>query len=224
MIKETLPDRLTPLLEDETSREYMKGCLSELRSNMKDAQVEMRTLLISMLLLLALFELLARSAISEVTIGPVKVNDLSLVLKALPVLLAFTYNSVIAKMILIMLIRGMHRYIIKHIALKLFESDIDLFLFPPSTFYILNLLGPFVTLGVTPTFVIGSLFTLILFLSVIFLPIGAEIYMFWVCFARLGLKDFMVWFSLVLSLILITQSFVYLILGFKIDPETEFSL
>jgi hypothetical protein len=224
MSNPNIAERIHPLLDDESIRDFLQTCLSDIRSNVKDAQAEVCTLLVSVLVLLTLFELLLHSAISELNFGPVKISDLALVIKTLPLLIAFIYQSIVAKTVLISMLRSVHRNIIKHTFPKLYKSEIDMFLFSPSTFYILNIADSFTDQTSVKSNITWISFSVILFLGTFLLPIGSEIYMFWICFARFGFRDLFVWLSLIFSVMFIVQALTHIGLKNKIDPDSKLSL
>jgi hypothetical protein len=215
-------DEAAVLFAKPAASDYLQGRLEELRSNIKDGQQLRRKLLLLMLLLAALFELVVRRAVVEFSLGFMKVSDASLVMKLLPVIFAFVFVYITASFATTGMMRALHSEILAHNQPDVSENPVKELLLPPSVFSILSLLHEFRTgeVRITPL----SIFVLTISVSVLILPPLVLAYMFWRCFAAFGAADWLLWISLVLSLMMVLAAFEILAVYIKVDPKEKFSL
>src|SRR6185503_5027496 len=71
------------------------------------------------------FELLTRAAISEVTLGPFKVNDFTLIQKVLPIAIAYLYYELCAFRAMVIIQSRVYGGIIRAICRPFFDNDLD---------------------------------------------------------------------------------------------------
>ena len=72
-------------------QDFAKNYLDKLYSNWKIAADKQGRAMTTILLLILAFELITRAVISEVSLGPFKLTDLSIIHKLLPAFLAYYY-------------------------------------------------------------------------------------------------------------------------------------
>lgn len=92
-----LTDRVRTVFSIENNRSYGEEFLKEVRQNRREVTTGIGRVITSVLLLMAAFELLVRASIEKVSIGPLELGDLSLLRKALPVVIAYYFYDLVTK-------------------------------------------------------------------------------------------------------------------------------
>lgn len=217
-----LAEEAAPLLSDPESRAYLEARLEELRGQIKDGQQLRGRLMLLLLLIAGFFELVVRRAVVEFDLGIIRISDLSLVMKLLPVVFSFVFAYVMSSVSTTGMMRALHSEILRKAQPAVAGSSVKELLLPQSVFSIINVIDAFQTgkMKVTPL----AFFVTMIFASVMVLPSVVVVYMFWRCFGAFGAGDWMVWVSCVLSALMVMAGFEILIIYTDVDPRETFNL
>lgn len=206
MNDKTILKRVKKALSDPETRNYAEEYLESVRANMQKTEDKSRRSFVILFVLLALFELLTRSAIAELTLGPFKLKDFSLIYKLLPVAIAYCYYEFLGLLTMRRLLRETHDVIMENIHKPIFENDLCYYLLPSS-----NLVAEEIITSATEGLwakIIHNL-SLPLFIVLIFSPLVFEVYALHKCFVIYGVTDVLVWIVLFISLTLLLQGFLF---------------
>jgi len=110
VVKSVLRTRLEDMFSDSAVKEDAKEYLAQVRINLSDTEQRFQKLLIRLAFLAVAFVFVSRSGITEFTIGPLKIKDLSVIQKFLPAILAYTYYELSASITMRRLLREVHDY------------------------------------------------------------------------------------------------------------------
>src|SRR5215207_4740111 len=87
----TISERVRDAFADDKSRDFAETYLNEALTSLRDTQTQFRRTMLLLIFVILLFELLARASVREVSIGPLKLSDYSLLYKLLPLAIAYLY-------------------------------------------------------------------------------------------------------------------------------------
>jgi hypothetical protein len=220
----TLHNEWDGLKNDPASSEYLWDFMKELRSNVGDAQKLASRLMVSFVFVAVLFVLLNRSAPSEFVFGPIKVADVSLISRTLPVIGGYLYFSLTGLFVTIQMLRGLHGEVLAHRAPELSESGIHSLLLPPSTFYILNIGDAFSEKVEGVIGIISFVFAVFVFAVVFLFPLAFEVYMHWQLFLSFGHSNALVWSGVVPTTVFAAQAIANLAVYLGADPRGQANL
>lgn len=206
MHEKTILKQVKKALSDPETRNYADQYLERVRVNMQKTEDKVRRSFVILFLLLALFELLTRSAIAELTLGPFKLKDFSLIYKLLPVAIAYCYCEFHGLLTMRRLLRETHDVIMENIHKPIFENNLCYYLLPSSIFIAEEVITS-ATEGLWAK-IIHSL-SIPLFIILIFSPLVFEVYALHKCFVIWGVTDVLVWIVLFVSLTLLLQGFLF---------------
>src|SRR5688572_14610693 len=94
--EKSIPRRIQEAFRDEESRAYAGDYLTALRENIRDMNLGFRRNFLLLMLLFAVFVLLAQGAAKEISMGGLTLNDYSLVYVLLPVAVMYVYNEMMS--------------------------------------------------------------------------------------------------------------------------------
>lgn len=198
----TLEKQAAKAFRDKKTKVFINEYLAGIRSNWQKAEETIRGSIVFLILLVTVFELLKISAIQEISIGPIKIADLSFIQKTIPALISYFFYSVCNVSLMFSTYRKIHRSIVKSAYPSLVDAEIEKFLTPPY----------FLIFG-DITFVpkssrIYPFFNILHFLfvaTVIFGPLAYNLYVFYNLFTFFGFTDIIIWLALIIALALSTM-------------------
>lgn len=201
MTSKSIATRIQAAIDDDT-RVFMSRYLELVRENMQQASDKFHSTFLLIIFLMAVFELLNRAAISEVTLGPFKLSDVSLLIKLLPVVIAYYYYLTCTMLAMI----GAQRTVIDSVVAimygPLYDNDLEYYLYPVSPLFAESLITT-ATKGriISAIDAIGSNFQKVIW----FLPLIFQVYAFYRCFRAFGFSSIIVWVALVISAVFCIQ-------------------
>lgn len=197
--------------EGAASHDYAETYLETVHTNLHESEALARRLILALVILVVVFELLNRAVVEEVSLGPIKLNDFTVVHKLIPLAFAVVYyywagtmsNRILLHRVQVNLLQVLHPQIV--------ASDLEYFLLPPQP-------------GVVEAVYVRALRnrhrrTQQIFNIGRFLPILAILllcsstlwmaYAFYVCFMTFGFTDIVVWLECVFSIYLVVIGFLF---------------
>jgi hypothetical protein len=78
--------------------------------------------------------MLSRAAISEVSLGPFKISDFSMIFKFLPAVIAYSYYEMASILMMRKLLSETFHMVMRNIHKPVYDNDLDYYLLPPSVF------------------------------------------------------------------------------------------
>lgn len=189
---------------DDSTKELLKA----VQANLAYAEAATSNALGAMVILAIVIELLHRTAVGEVSFLGVKVTDLVLVRKLLPVGLAYFFFATLSHFAAHRLYTECLYEIARRIHPSLAEKKLWRFLIP---------LSPIRTFTTVEALSEGKLrlafsaLSVPIFLAILFGPLLFIVYSYWTAFVAFGPKDLLLWISVALSLLFITKGFLYLV-------------
>jgi hypothetical protein len=110
--------------------------LSELRTNWRDAEKDLRRTMVVALILAVTFELMTEGSGAEVTVFAVKVNKLSVLEQSIPVVSAYMAFAIVNLIVQSAALRTAHDAVMSVVHPAAFKEDFEHFLVPGNaTFY-----------------------------------------------------------------------------------------
>jgi hypothetical protein len=187
---------------NENEKSFLGEYLKAIQQNLTDVQVQLRRFLGLILLLVVFFELITRATISEVTLGPFKVGDLSLIQRGLPVAIAYCYLEIWWSLIRRNRLGWIQRSIMKHFYKPIYDAGLHRDLEPLGpTIFAFRLIPKSQERMVKIISTISI--SLLIDLYLIF-----QVYAFFRLFVIFGSKSLLTWLSLVLSLVVHLWAFM----------------
>ena len=200
-------------------REYIKDLLENWRS----ATSSVAKAITLLLLLAALFEMLARAAITKVSVGPFEVGDLALIQKALPAIIAYQFYDLQCQIAYITACGLVSRVAMERYYPELINSRLDYFLLPRNSSLLGSTLfadhmGPGHSENWNVSRPLTQRFSLYMGFVIILYAVLFEIYAYWRLFTQFSFRDPIVWATLLLSFFFVIYA---LIIFFGDVPRTQ---
>src|SRR4051794_10949967 len=127
-----LESRIETALRISEEKQFATDYLDIIREALNVADGRLIKLSGTMIVLIATFEFIARAAIAEASFGGLKVTDLSLIQKLLPVLVAFLASRLVAITAVRAILLAAYNEMFRRIAPKMYENHLEALSFPPS--------------------------------------------------------------------------------------------
>lgn len=204
------------LLSDASNRVEAKEFLSVIRDNWHIAEDSIEKHVRIALTLVIIFELLARAAVSEVSISGFKLTDLSLLQKLLPLGFAYLAYQVSALYSRRRLMIELHDEMVKSILPGFHANNLGYYAHPPQSSFNTEQLLSANTQGWLSQW-IHNLSAPIWFVTILGPP-TFQIYAYYRLFDLFGFADVLLWLSLAVTAALTVQAFLFFI---AIDPITR---
>lgn len=90
--------------------------------------------------IMIIFELLNKAVIQEITLGPIKITDITIIQKLIPVIVAYIYYEQMSYFIMRRFYIELHNVIILENYKSIVDNNLENFFFPVSTYTTNNLL------------------------------------------------------------------------------------
>lgn len=211
MASKKIIEKARDSLASETA-EYVDQYHKALLDNFHRLDEKFHRAILLLLFSVASFELLAHTSIVEVALGPFKLNDLVLLQKYCPLVVAYSYCSISSLGTMRHYMRELTAAVItiKHESTA--RNSLDIFLQPPSLFLTSEMSQHFSHGILSRTFlVIETILVLVLMTG----PIVFLGHAFYQCFLSFGFRDANLWVSLILSLVFIFQAVLVFLHHFR---------
>jgi hypothetical protein len=122
-------DRLNksfPLEDKEQADQY----IADLSGVWKEVSSSIRSTVILIVVAMTLFELLSRAAVEEMSFGPVKIKDLALVEKLIPVVVAYLFYQLVSQYLRWRSMEITYNYLMTRFHSAISGNNFDLLLYP----------------------------------------------------------------------------------------------
>ena len=202
MYSKTL-EKVKDLISNGVTHEYLDKYADKLFENFHYANKLIQRLMFILLSFMFAFELLARSYVGEIVIGPFKINNLSLIIIFLPVVMAYFQCALLH----LLVIRERTRMTIEAI-FRTTHKEIEFhklhwLLFKPSVLSSGEILSGVSELPnpAVITFLPYSVFAILTVGGFVF-----DFHAYYSCFLLFGMNTFSIWLSLLLTTMLLLQT------------------
>lgn len=200
MNSKNISEKTTEVFSDPDLSSYRSDYIKELRENWSRNNDTQSRDLILLVLLAAIFELISRSAVGKISIGPIEVSDLPIIAKVLPIIIAYLYYDIAVLAAWHDLFSSANTALMSLAYPKAAEEDFDVLLHPR----LHALAAPGLPVNSTLLKVVNAFLGLMILLG----AIAFEIYAFYALFHRFGYTDIVVWASLSVSILLMSAALV----------------
>jgi len=213
MAKLTLADRVNNAFDGDNERKIVdKFYLNQIYLNSRVTAGELRKSISRIIFLYFIFYLLFTSSVKEVNFGPVKISDLDLLIKIMPLLIAISYydlSSLIASLttqerLIFQIFKFMHK--------PIRDMGLDSFLLPSaSPFYTYNLNQNIYKNGVlvhiySKLYILLEVFLLLSGILVEYVIIKSN-------FRKYGFEDILLWIVAISSIVFVVLAFLELLIN-----------
>lgn len=199
----SITERINSAFDSLESDESKSNYIQAVRASLEDIETKLQANLKIVLVGMVAFELVVRASLSELSLGPIKITDLSMVQKILPAVVAYFYNQIISLYAIRILARQVHDRAIKYTARSIYENDLEYFTLPHSWFLTEDIMKQYTGI---------KLFTIITIpvkFATVVAPIAFLVYAYYQNFRISGSSDILVWSSLIASVILAIQGAMF---------------
>jgi hypothetical protein len=128
----TPAERAQLVFSEPENRAYVAEYLKDIRQNFRDANSSLGRSITLIVLSMAIFELLARAAIAKASIGPFEIGDLTLVQRALPVIVAYLLYQTCSLFVTVYDFIKVHQELVEILHPDIRAYSLDYFLQPVS--------------------------------------------------------------------------------------------
>lgn len=199
-----ISERVRKYVESQSSPANLDNYLVTIRDNLKVMEDKFNKNFVMVLAFIAVFYLFSKSAVSEASVGPFKVKDVSIVYMFIPLLIAYKYYEINSIIIMRRLTRIIHLEMIKMINKPLIDTELEYFLLPTSIFlsneisfnkeksFVIKMLLPLLELSVQLGFTLFEIYAI----YNIYSTFGISS-LFWVVFISSGVFMLLGFFTLV---------------------------
>jgi hypothetical protein len=191
-------DPLAAIVSYSDSHDSPKDYLKDLLENWRLSSTSAARTITASLVLAALFELLSRAAVRKVSVGPVEIGDLSLIQKALPVIIAYQFYDFMSLTEYTLSCALVHSRIMSRYYPAIEAARLDYFIVPRDPSILGSDLFADKSLGSTGNSLTGRLSTYLGF-TVGFGIAVFEVYAYYRLFRQFHFSDLIVWITLTLT-------------------------
>jgi hypothetical protein len=220
----SLTAEYSALQGDEACRTYLVDHLEETRENIRESSRQASWHLAMLFAVFLLSELLRNQAATEVDVGVIKISDMSLVSRVLPVVAAWSYYSMTGFILLTYLLRGLHDKVIQSRHPVLHGNAIKELLVPTSRLGIFNVLSEFASEITGWHGTVMAVFVGITFVVVLAAPLLMCSYMVFTLFMTFGLADWLTWSAAALTIVFLLQGAFNIVAMMGIEAPGTYSL
>lgn len=217
MLSNMLVDRVEGAFQDpaEDGRSPdPQAYLDVVRANWRLAEEGLRRVTLSLFLVGALFELVSTAGVAQFDFGPIRVTDLTVIRKAIPVVFAYLTLEWVGLGILVNRLGGVHDAVVQWAWPRLYEHDLELPLAPT----VMSLASESRIIGEPGrSHTIMSVMTVAKTVAFVILLVAAQVYFQIREVSSFGFADLGMWTAMVLCAFLTTQTFL-VITRFRNDP------
>jgi hypothetical protein len=198
-----LPTRIDELRKDPainaaTLTDYLKMTQDALKASVSEYQKRAWTLL----LLMVVCELLLRSLVAELSFAGLKVSDLSLIQKALPVGIAYAYYALMSVVAYRRLLEEVHDAAFEMAMPAISKHHFEWFAHPPTPFHLDKIFESSLEGPMRTAF---SIMRVPFLATIVFGPPAYVMYVLSRYFSVYGLKDYYLWGAVVGALLFVLQ-------------------
>jgi hypothetical protein len=208
MPPKTIKELVGDSLRDVNSREYAKEYLSCISSNNQLIETETRKSLIRVFLLFGLFFILIGASFEEITLGPIKMKDISIIEKLLPLLVAVNYYELTSLICMRRLLIETEGRIVESLFPDFYKNGLHGYLFPNLVPLWANEIFAKSHEGIVHK--VDDFIFIFIGLIVISGAILFECYAFYICFVLFGVSDIILWAVLILAILFLLKGFLIL--------------
>lgn len=184
-----------------TASEY----LQILRANWQQLETDVKRASLFLFISVIAFELIARASVAEVSLGIVKVNDVSMIYRIIPAVVSYYCHNIMYLVTFRKKIENVHDSIIKKVYWNIYENSLCSYLRPHyGSLTSDDYLAPKNSKARS-----ALAFLAVLTISALIIGLLAfEVYAFYQLFRTYKWKDLLVWFSLALSIIFLIRTII----------------
>jgi hypothetical protein len=186
---------------DPSAHDFAREYLGEVLTNWRTSEETVRRTIILLFFLFFIFEALGRASVSEVSVGPVKLQDYTLLQKLLPIAIAYLYFDLVSTGTM----RGYFSKVVDEVVRRtnksVYENALHAYLWPTYTFLPQELITQYLSgKGKSLGQVVGILTRGTYVVGLLLISAGLQAYIFYRLFHLFGVQDVLVWLSLFASL------------------------
>jgi len=213
MTKLTLADRVNNAFDGDNERKIAdKFYLNQIYLNSRITAGELRNSIIRIIFLYFIYYLLFTSSVKEINFGPVKISDLDLLIKIMPLLIAISYYDLSSLMASLTVQGRLIFQIFKFMHKPIRDMGLDSFLLPSaSPFYTYNLNQNIYKKGVLVQ--IYSKLYILLEIFLLLSGILVEYVIIKFSFQRYGFEDILLWIVAISSIVFVVLAFLELLIN-----------
>ncbi|TET44709.1 hypothetical protein E3J62_09580 [candidate division TA06 bacterium] len=204
--RQTIEQSVEQAFSGASVRDYAKEYLVAVRGNVQRLTVGFQYRLALVYFLFLIFWLLTNAAIRGVTLGPFELRDISIVERLIPVLIAYCYYEAMALVSMRNFQTIVHDSVVRSVYEPIYTNALSGFLVSLTAMDAWSYFA-FKTTGVAKKLI--HLWTAVLPIAVIFIPLAFECYAFSRCFAVFGFSDLLLWIALIVSVYFLTLGTVF---------------
>jgi hypothetical protein len=206
----TLKERIEKAFTDPSVRPYADTYLSEIRTTWREAEKDLRRTLLLAMLLSFVFELVSRGGIADFSIGFAKLTDTGVVRGVIPLVVAYLINAITYQLSEIAFLVTLHETILVITYKPIVDNDLEAVTYPANSL-LFSQRRMIQTMQEKVPFegVFAFSFALRALLPVILL-LCFEVYAYEQLLSQLGFTNILLWFSMVLSLVLVLEGILML--------------
>lgn len=191
------------VVNDEASQEFLPDYLGAIHGNMDKTVSRIYTSTVTIVVLVVLFELARNSIVSEFSLGPIRISDLSLLQKLVPVAIAYTYYGLASLLATVGLQRALIDAIYAEQYPVYYAHHLEYFYYPTSRVLAEVMIA---TRATDLQARLALLMRVIIQESIVrVLPVAFLIYAAIVGIIKFGWTDIVLWLGLIVSVILTLQ-------------------
>lgn len=180
-------------------KEYYAGITLNLSEAVKNSKKIRNQLIITVLI----YFIIVQSSVETIEIGPFKIANIDMILKIFPVLMTYKFYEFINQQTFLKMLQEITPMIIRLISPNISSNNLDIFLFDDNCTEIFEIRN-----NNSKSKILSNLNVVFLCFQFLFLPITIIIYSYFISFSKFGYTDFLVWFSLLINLFLLTTSYI----------------
>jgi hypothetical protein len=209
-----LEKRVKTAFKEDNERNIIGSYLERIYSNSQAADAALRQSIIRLFFLFFLFFLLINTSIGEIDFGILKIKDINLITKIIPLIISINYYELVSLMVIVILQQRLIDAIFSTIYKPIKDEHLSLLLYPCSTTISSEAISRFMP----DNRKFGKFSADLATIFTIVIVAGAIICLCWifvVCFETFGMLDWMLWIIFIISLLFLVKSIFTLYSGWS---------
>lgn len=200
----SLEERVRDAFSDKDVSTYVNDYLSSLQNNLKDIGNNISKYALGYIFFICAFELLARAAISDVTLGPFKINDLSIIQRFLLVVISYLLLALFSSLSQKAEFETVHRIVLSEKYRSIVENELGDYLLPPTGSLPGEPVNMNYNLSETTSAILSAPFLILILIG----PIVFEVYASYLLISIFGYGDILTWIVISVSVFLTLIAYI----------------
>lgn len=188
----------------DNDKESLKDFHASVAANLTETEKSLKKVVYQLILFVLGFFIISQSSVQEIEIGPFKINNLNIIIKIFPLIIAYKFYEFLGLQCFTRCLNVTHNETIAKLYPKTVENNLQPLITPESIVNTQEFFELRNSNGLTK--IMENLRLIILIMQLLIMPLAFIAYAIYLNFYRFGFKDVLVWIISLMVLLLLIQS------------------